>query len=50
LLGDKNISTVATKIKIITGIGQLIKKNDESTLPGDLIKVLNSVCIDSRYL
>jgi hypothetical protein len=31
-------------------VAQLIKKQEDKDLPNDLIKILNSTYIDSRYL
>lgn len=50
LLKDQNIATVSIKVKIINCIAQLIKKKDDRDLPNDLIKILNSTHIDTRYL
>lgn len=49
-LAEKNIATLSAKAKIINGIAALLKEKAESQLPNDLIKIVNSTFIDSRYL
>jgi hypothetical protein len=44
------VATVSVKVRIINGVAQLIKKQEDKDLPNDLIKILNSTYIDSRYL
>jgi hypothetical protein len=49
-LADKNIAKLSAKAKIVNGIATLLKEKAEQQLPNDLIKVVNSTHIDSRYL
>ena len=51
MLTDKNIAMIGIKVKIINGIAKLIKEEEnEKRLPEDLVKILNSTYIDTRYL
>ena len=48
---EKNIAMIGIKAKIINGISKIIKEEEnEKRLPIDIIKILNSTFIDSRYL
>ena len=47
---DQNVATVGIKVRIINGVAQLIKRQEDNNLPNDLIKILNSTYIDSKYL
>ncbi len=49
-LADKNIATLSAKARIINGIATLLKEKSEHQLPNDLVKIVNSTFIDSRYL
>lgn len=50
MLSDKNIATLKIKAKIINGVALIIKEKPEQHLPDELIKIVNSTYIDSRYL
>lgn len=49
-LADKNIATLSAKAKIVNGIAALLKEKTQQQLPNDLVKIVNSTHIDSRYL
>ena len=51
MLTDKNNAILSIKLKIIAGIAKIVKTESyEKRLPADMIKIINSTYIDSRYL
>jgi hypothetical protein len=50
MLEDNNIAMIGIKSKIISGVAKFIINADEKTIPNDLIQILNSTYIDTRYL
>ncbi len=50
LLYDSNPTLMKFKVDIIKALTALIVKRDEKTLPSNLVEIINSVEIDSRYL
>lgn len=50
LLADSNPTLMTYKVAIIKALTALIIKKDEKSLPENLITIINSVEIDTKYL
>ena len=50
MLSNKNVAMLKIKSKIINGIAVMIKEKGQGQLPDNLVKIVNTTYIDTRYL